>query len=290
MKVLITGRGGQLAWELEQSIPSGMEVVCLSRANLDISQERQVTKAVQEFKPDVVINAAAYTAVDKAESEIETAYSVNHDGVKNLAVSCSSIGAFLVHISTDFVFDGNNSKPYSSEAEVNPQGVYGESKLAGEKAAFVYNPNYTAIIRTSWVYSTHGNNFVKTMLRLMSERESLGVVYDQIGSPTYAKSLASAIWRLLSNKDSLKNKKTVLHWSDAGVASWYDFAVAIQDLAFDKGLLRKKIPINAIESSQYPTPAKRPHYSVLEILPSIKKLECESVHWRKQLSLMLDAL
>lgn len=286
MKVLIIGKGGQLAWELEQLAPNSSDVTCVGIEELDITNELLVSEFINEIKPDVVINAAAYTAVDLAEKDKKTAYAVNELGVKYLAVACKKVGARVIHVSTDFVFDGESSTPYQTDTVPNPINVYGASKLAGDIALQDILPESSVIVRTAWVYSKNGNNFVKSMLRLMKEKNELGIVYDQLGSPTWAKGLAECLWRMTDN-----SKLTGLfHWTDAGVASWYDFAVSIQELAIEKGLLKSAIPIYPIASEAYPTPAKRPAYSVLDKSNTEKLIDVKTVHWRKQLSVMMDEL
>jgi dTDP-4-dehydrorhamnose reductase len=283
MKVLVTGKNGQLAWEVVHLAPSDVNVVCLGRAELDISDAQAVKQAIQTHQPDLVINTAAYTAVDKAESDQENAYAVNESGAANLAQTCKDNGVRLLHVSTDFVFDGSNTKPYQPDDAVNPLGVYGASKLAGDKAVHAILPE-AVIVRTAWVYSVHGNNFVKTMLRLMAEKPQLGVVYDQVGTPTWAAGLAKWLWAVAAKPEV----SGMYHWTDAGVASWYDFAVAIQELAVEKGLLKQAIPVRPIPASAYPTPAKRPSFSVIDKTTAEAAAGMLTVHWRQQLSSMLD--
>jgi len=315
MKILITGKGGQLAWELEQTKPQNIEIVCLSSKELDISNQTLVNDVLSSHKPDVVINAAAYTAVDKAESDKEKAYAVNDLGSEYLARACLKISAKLIHISTDFVFDGSKSTPYQVNDKTNPINVYGASKLSGDKKISDILVSAATIIRTAWVYSTNGNNFVKTMLRLMKEKEELGIVYDQIGTPTWAKGLAKMIWTLVSRHSRteergirnpgpsgksleplseatlpLSSEALLLHWTDAGVCSWYDFAVAIQELAIEKGMLDKAIPIRPIPASAYPTPATRPSFNVIDKSATEQLTKVNTIHWRVQLSTMMDEL
>ncbi|MGR5067495.1 dTDP-4-dehydrorhamnose reductase [Vibrio sp. PNB23_22_6] len=316
MKVLITGKGGQLAWELEQTAPAHVELVSFDAQQLDITNQAQVNEIVLAHAPDIVINAAAYTAVDKAETDQETAFAVNEKGSEYLALICKEINAKLIHVSTDFVFDGTKTTPYQVDDTPNPINVYGESKLQGDLKISQILGHQATIIRTAWVYSAHGNNFVKTMLRLMAEKEQLGIVYDQVGTPTWAKGLAQMIWQLIEKQGTrnkaqgaseknvasltlepsseapltLKPAATLLHWTDAGVASWYDFAVAIQELAIEKGMLDKAIPIRPIPASHYPTPAKRPSFSVIDKSTAEKASGVETKHWRAQLSAMLDEL
>lgn len=285
MKVLVTGKGGQLAWELSQTVPTNIELIELDVDELDISDQNAVNQAFNHHQPNAVINAAAYTAVDRAEEQVDLAYAVNRDGAAYIAEAASTIGARLIHVSTDFVFDGTSSVPYSVSAKTNPLGVYGASKLEGDIAVQNILPSAT-IIRTAWVYSAHGNNFVKTMLRLMNEKKQLGIVYDQVGTPTWAKGLAQLLWNFVENPDA----KGIFHWTDAGVASWYDFAVAIQELGLQKGLLDIAIPISPIPASAYPTPALRPSFSVLDKSHTEQLSGIQTVHWRKQLSQMMDEL
>jgi len=291
MKVLITGKGGQLAWELEKLAPKEVELLSYSANELDITNAKQVNQRIREFKPDVVINAAAYTAVDKAESDSEVAYAVNDLGSEYIANACKKVSAKLIHVSTDFVFDGTKTTPYQTDDTTNPINVYGASKLAGDIKINEILHEQATIIRTAWVYSVNGNNFVKTMLRLMSEKDQLGIVYDQVGTPTWAKGLAEMIWSLIVNKQNPPIGKALkLHWTDAGVCSWYDFAVAIQELAIEKGILNKAIPVRPIPASAYPTPAQRPSFSVIDKSTAEQTSGVETIHWRKQLSAMMDEL
>lgn len=286
MNILITGATGQLAWELQRTAPKRHTCYFLSREQLDISSARSVDHFFKEHLIDAVINAAAYTNVDKAEVEPDNANSVNHLGPMYLSKACSEHNACLLHISTDFVFDGKSYTPYEPTDPCQPLGVYGESKLNGEKAIQASRLKKWAIIRTSWVYSVHGNNFVKTMLRLMAEKPSLGIVGDQIGTPTWAHGLAHICWRALSCE-----LRGIHHWSDFGVASWYDFAIAIQKIGLKQGLLSKPIAINPIASSEYPTPVARPYFSVLNKDSMIKSLDdVHLVHWQEQLEIMMSQL
>lgn len=302
MKVVITGKGGQLAWELEQTCPEGVELVCLGIEELDITNQQHVLDTISRLAPDVVINAAAYTAVDKAETDKEAAYAVNEKGAEYLANACRNQHAFLMHVSTDFVFDGTKTTPYQPDDKPNPLGVYGASKLAGDERVSDILGNQALIVRTAWVYSANGNNFVKTMLRLMNEKNQLGVVYDQVGTPTWANGLAKWLWSMTSKlantnsssslllQASSSEESEIFHWTDAGVASWYDFAVAIQELGIEKGQLNKKIPVRPIPASAYPTPAKRPSFSVIDKTSAEEASGLDTVHWREQLSKMMDDL
>jgi len=286
MKVLITGKGGQLAWELEQLAPKGHEIISVGIDELDITNESLVSAFIATAKPDLVINAAAYTAVDKAEEESEIAYAVNELGTKYLAYACKVVGARILHVSTDFVFDGTSTAPYQPSATPNPINVYGASKLAGDVALQAILPESSVIVRTAWVYSVNGNNFVKSMLRLMQEKPQLGIIADQVGTPTWAKGLAQWLWAVAEKPDVTG----IYHWTDAGIASWYDFAIAIQELAIEKGLLKAIIPVLPIPTSAYPTPAKRPAFSVIDKSSAEEAAGIKTTHWRKQLSAMMDEL
>lgn len=282
MRVLLVGGNGQLGRELQRCKPAGTELLALGSQELDLREAEAVAARVSAFLPQVVINAAAYTAVDRAESEQEAAFAVNGQGAANLAQAARVVGAYCLQVSTDFVFDGAQSHPYLPTDRTNPLGVYGASKLAGEQLALAAYPEGVAIVRTAWLYSAFGNNFVATMLRLMGEKESLRVVADQVGTPTWARGLAEALWRMCRVQP-----KGIHHWTDAGVASWYDFAVAIQEEGLGCGLLAREIPILPINAVEYPTPARRPSYSVLDKTATWATLEMTSSHWRQGLRRML---
>ncbi len=285
MKAFITGSSrGQLHWELQRSVPEGVELLVLPE-RLDITDKAAVSNAMQQLTPDVIINAAAYTAVDKAESEPEQAMAVNAHAVEALAEAAMAIDAHLIHVSTDFVFGTSDGSPFVEDADVAPVSVYGKTKLAGEQVLSRLMPESSLCVRTAWVYSSHGNNFVKTMLRLMNERGEVGVIADQVGSPTWAASLAKALWRAAA----LKSAGT-MHWTGAGVASWYDFAVAIHEEARTLGLIDREVVVNPLTTEQYPTPAARPHYSVLELTRTWQSLDLRAPHWRDDLRSMLKEL
>lgn len=283
--ILITGANGQLGWELARTCPAGAEVHAFGSGELDITDKNAVDERVASLKPGWIINAAAYTAVDKAESEPERAYAVNERGPGYLSEAARRVDARLVQISTDFVFNGEQGRPLRPDDAADPLNVYGESKLAGERSVQELLGEQAVIFRTAWVHSSHGQNFVKTMLRLMREREQLGVVADQIGSPTWARGLARAVWRAIELELS-----GIQHWTDAGVASWYDFACAIHDEARDLDLLSRDVKIAPITTAAYPTPAKRPAYSVLDKTATWADLGVEPVHWRHHLRAMLIEL
>lgn len=278
MKALITGANGQLGRALQATAPKGWECVASDVDTLDITDPAAVQAWVETERPDFLFNAAAYTAVDKAEGEEATAQAVNADAVALLAAAARGAGAKFIHVSTDFVFDGESATAYAPDAPRNPLSAYGRTKAAGEDAA---GPD-ALIVRTAWVYAAGGANFVRTMIRLMRERESLRVVVDQIGAPTWATGLANTLWGL-----ALKGETGLFHHSDAGVASWYDFAVAIGEEAAALGLIAKAVPIEPIPSSAYPTPARRPTFSLLDSSATRAALGEAYVHWRTNLRIML---
>ncbi len=282
MKALLTGANGQLGRALQATAPEGVRLVVLGSTELDIGDEAAVMAVVEAEKPELILNAAAYTAVDKAESDEEAALHVNSKGVANLALAARETGARLVHVSTDFVFDGASSTPYRPDSPTAPLGSYGRTKLAGERAAAIAD---ALIVRTAWVYGAAGHNFVRTMLRLMAERDEVRVVADQIGTPTFATGLAEAIWAL-----DAAGAKGIFHHADSGVASWYDFAVAIQEEALELGLLGRAVPVIPIATRDFPTPARRPAYSVLDKSATIDILGAPAPHWRVNLRRMLREL
>lgn len=255
--VLITGKNGQLGSEIADLAPALYDKFTFSffgRDELDISNEEQVTQVFNRLKPAFVINCGAYTAVDKAETEKEKALAGNADGVGVMASLCKQLGAKFIHVSTDYVFNGQGTTPYKEEDVTDPVNYYGYTKLQGEKLALQNNDN-SIVIRTSWVYSRYGNNFVKTMIRLMKERPEIRVVSDQVGSPTYAKDLAGAILQIIEGNKPFK--PGIYHFSNEGVISWFDFATAIQQLK------HLNSTVSPIPTSAFPTPAKRPAYSVM---------------------------
>lgn len=266
-KILVTGANGQLGTELQKLLPN---TIFADVDVLDITDADAVKRFVADNQIDTIVNCAAYTAVDKAEDDIELAQKINEDGPRNLALS----GAKVIHISTDYVFDGTNHKPYLPEDKTNPVSVYGKTKRAGELAV-LDNAKVAVVIRTAWLYSAHGNNFVKTMRRLGAERESLNVVTDQIGSPTFAGDLAQAIVTILPQMN--ETNKGIYHYTNEGVCSWYDFATEIMNLS---GLACK---VNPIPSSAYPTKATRPFYSVLSKEKIKNVFNIEIPHWKKSL-------
>jgi len=284
--VIISGAGGQLGYELARSCPAKYKAVAMGRAELDISDRKSIEAAIALHKPVAIINAAAYTAVDKAEEERPQASLINEQGALNLAEACKATDTRLLHVSTDFVFNGNaHSSPIPVAAPCDPQSHYGASKLAGEQAIQRILGDSAFIIRTAWLYSAHGGNFVKTMLRLMSDRDELGVIADQVGTPTWANGLAVALWQALE-----KEADGIHHWSDAGVASWYDFAQAIMEEGVSLGLLPGEITLKPLTTADYPTPASRPAYSVLDKTTTWQALELSGTHWRVNLRAMMHEL
>lgn len=285
MRVLITGAGGQVGRALVASVPAGATVRALTHAELDIADERAVRQALQSFAPKIVLNAAAYTGVDKAESDANAAHAINALGPRHLAAATAAlVDCRLVHISTDFVFDGCASRPYSPDAPAAPLGVYGHSKLAGELAVREVLGDSALIVRTAWVYAAEGRNFLTTMLRLMNDKGTVRVVADQVGTPTAAKSLAAVLWRLAEDRAA----RGVLHWTDGGVASWYDFAVAIAEEGASAGIVAPGVDVTPIATADYPTPARRPSYSVLDKTSTSRLLGVVPVHWRRSLRAVIQ--
>ncbi len=282
-KVLVVGAGGQLGQELQRTSGATIDCLPMTRAELDIADLHAVTQRLAEVAPHLVVNAAAYTAVDKAESDVEAAQRGNVAGPLALAQACAQKGARLIHLSTDFVFDGGASQPYKPDAATGPLSEYGRSKRAGELAVQSVLPE-AVILRTGWVYSSYGSNFVKTMLRLMRERGELAVVADQIGTPTWAHGLAEVVWAFAARPELTG----VYHWSDGGFCSWYDFAVAIAEEALALDLLTTPVNIRPIAAVEYSTPAPRPAYSVLDKTSSWRDVAMVSAHWRQQLRAMLE--
>nr|WP_298725142.1 dTDP-4-dehydrorhamnose reductase [uncultured Steroidobacter sp.] len=286
MKVLITGAQGQLGQALVRTPADGIDVIAVTSKECDIVHEASLQRCLDTARPQVLINAAAYTAVDQAESERDRAFAVNAAAVANLAAACRDRAIKLVHISTDFVFDGAMGRPYRPDDVVRPLSVYGESKAEGERRIAQTPDLDWRVIRTAWVYAAAGRNFMLTMLRLFRERGHVRVVADQTGTPTSAPTLARCVWAATLDTGACG----VLHFTDAGVASWYDFAMAIYEEARALGLIEREVTIEPIRSDQYPTPARRPSYSVLECSESRARLGQVPVHWRVQLREVLKEL
>lgn len=283
MRVLVLGGGGQVASAVIAAAPAQHQVVARTRAELDIRDERAVARGLTESRAEWVVNAAAYTAVDLAEDQPAQAMAVNDTAVGVLAAAASTAGCRLLHLSTDFVFDGKTNRAYRPTDQTHPLSVYGMSKLGGERHV-LSGGGAGIVLRTAWVYAAAGRNFVLTMLRLMREKETLSVVCDQIGTPTWAGGIATAIWGLIESGAP----GGVYHWTDLGVASWYDFAVAIQDEALARGLLSRAVPILPILSAAYPTRARRPAFSVLDSETTRALIKVPARHWRHNLRTLLD--
>jgi len=289
-KVLVTGAKGQVGSELVKLAPAGFTVIGLGSAQLDITDQNQVNAVVALHQPDLIINAAAYTSVDKAESDAGTAYAVNELAVAWLAQAAAQANIPLFHISTDYVFDGESTTPYKETDPVNPQSVYGASKLAGEQV-LATTLNKHIILRTSWVFGVQGNNFVKTMLRLAKERDELSVVADQHGCPTSAISIAQVLWQLAENYKQDKSLPWgIYHFSNAPACTWHEFAMEIFQQAKEKGLIDKLPKVNAITTAEYPTPAKRPSWSVFSNSKIESLIEKLAPKWQRELTKFLDLI
>lgn len=284
--ILVTGANGQLGSELNIiSTYESYEFIFTDVDELNLTDGSAVNSFFNTHKIDFCINCAAYTAVDNAEKNIEAARAVNVDAVQNLAEACTINNTYLIHISTDFVFKGNAYLPIDEEMKPDPMSVYGFTKLEGENVALKTNPK-TIIIRTSWLYSSFGSNFVKTMIRLGKERDELGVIADQIGTPTYAGDLAKTIIEIIKKSDTndLDQNCGLYHYSNEGIASWYDFAKAIFDLT------STNIRLNPIKTEEYPTPAKRPHFSVMDKSKIKNTFNLQIPYWRDSLKLCIELL
>ncbi|MGD9718605.1 MAG: dTDP-4-dehydrorhamnose reductase [Sulfurimonadaceae bacterium] len=283
--VLVTGSNGQLGSEIKELVSEGLTLgkqestfFFTDREALDITNFHAMEEFIDTNEIDIIINCAAYTAVDKAESDEYNADAINHVAVKDMAKLSKEKGLKLIHISTDYVFNGKNYMPYKEDDATAPNGVYGQTKLDGENAILEIAPKGAIIIRTSWVYSTYGANFVKTMLRLGKERQELGVIFDQVGTPTYARDLAQAILDILSHPElDSRAAVQIYHYSNEGVLSWYDFAKEIMRMA------KLTCQVNPIETKEYPTPAVRPHYSLLNKAKIKKEFNITIPYWKDSL-------
>ena len=277
-KILVTGSNGQLGWELGQLASNypAFEFVLVDRSQLDLAFPESFEKIIQTIAPDCIVNTAAYTAVDKSETEKDLSNTVNATAVQVLASICKNLAIPFITYSTDYVFDGESKVPYSTTTKVDPVNYYGSTKAAGEKMAMEANED-TIVIRTSWVFSSHGNNFVKTMMRLMKERDQLNIVADQKGRPTYAKDLAIATMQMIEAINSGKSIKGIYHFANMGETTWFDFAVKIKAIA---GL---DCALHPIETKDFPTPAKRPAYSVLNTSKIEEDIKMDIRHWEEAL-------
>ena len=282
-KILVTGANGQLGWELGQLAAAypAFEFVLVDRSQLDLAFPESFEKIVQTIAPDCIINTAAYTAVDKSETEKALSYTVNATAVQALASICKNLAIPFITYSTDYVFDGEATKPYTISIKVDPVNFYGSTKAAGEKMAMEANED-TIVIRTSWVFSSHGNNFVKTMMRLMKERAQLNIVADQKGRPTYAKDLAIATMHMIVAMNAGKSIKGVYHFANQGETTWFDFAAKI------KAIADLTCEVQPIETKDFPTPAKRPSYSVLDTSKIEQDLAIDIRHWENALNDCID--
>lgn len=278
MRVLITGAGGQLGGALQRAAPDWADINAIDVEDVDLTDTAMLTARLVVEAPDLIINAAAYTAVDKAEGDEATARAINADAVATMVEAMASTGGRVVHVSTDYVFDGTSPVAYGPDDERNPQSVYGRTKAEGEDKLRAED----LLVRTAWVYEAGGANFVRTMIRLMNEREELGVVADQVGSPTWATGLARTIWGLIE-----KGAAGTFHHSDDGATSWHGFAVAIAEEGHEVGLVQRIPVIRPIATSDYPTPAKRPAFSLLDCGKTRSLLGDRLVPWRENLRLML---
>ena len=288
MKVLLTGREGQLGTALQASLPEGVILIATGRSELDLADHAACRQAVRDHCPDWVLNAGAYTAVDRAESEPDQALAINAGAPQAFAEALAETGGRLLQVSTDFVFNGAQGSPYRPDQALDPLGVYGATKAAGETAALAL-PG-ARVLRTSWVYGPVGKNFCLTMLRLHAAKaaagEPLGVVADQVGCPTATHTLAAACWRAIGIGADADGPR-ILHWSDAGAASWYDFAVAIGELGVAASLLERAAEVRPLTTADYPTPARRPSYSLLDCTASRQSLAMDPIHWRASLAQVL---
>ncbi len=279
MKLLIIGRHGQLARTLVDFAPSEHDVLTISSSELDITDREQTVSKIAHTFPDCIINTAAFTAVDAAETDPRRAWKVNCKGAENVAIAVHNIGKRLIHISTDFVFDGTSRLPYQPNAKTNPLNVYGTTKLEGEQRVRAILPSNSIIVRTAWLYSKYRGNFVTTMIRLMKEERDLRVVDDQTGTPTWTGSLAPAIFKFAE----LEDFSGVYHWTDSGFSNWHQFAIEIQNVAFSLGILRVKTPVSPVSASDYGSTAVRPAYSVLDCSSSKDAIGISPRPWEANL-------
>ena len=285
MKILLTGASGQAGRALRTRAPTEAVVEATTRETLDLSNPHAIRAAIEAARPDFVINAAAYTDVEAAESSPETAHAINATGAGLLAEAAAAAGARMVHISTDYVFSGEQPRALAVDDATHPLNAYGASKLAGEHAVSSALGDRCCVVRTSWLYYQRGRNFVHTMLRLMNEHDAVTVIHDQFGAPCWADSLAKAVWTAVTEEVS-----GVHHWRDDGVASWFDFAVAIAEIGSELGLVRSAVDVVPVSSDEYPTKAVRPAFSLLDIESTVQALGMRPGHWRANLRTMLQQL
>jgi len=293
MKIILTGSTGQLGQTLTNSKPDKVNLIKTTRDIINLEDSTDCENFIYKIEPDWIINCAAYTNVDKAEKEKEVARKINSIAPLSFAKALKKTGGKILHLSTDFVFDGERGLPYNINQKINPINFYGVTKAEAEESIkeILFENNQALILRTSWVISEYGNNFVLKILNLLKNKKILNVVCDQIGTPTSTHSLAEACWRVI-NKDSSKDSNLlknnpIMHWSDSGVASWYDVAIAVQEIARELKILKNSSVIKPVLSEDFKTIAKRPHFSVLNCLKSYERLDLNPIHWRKALKLIL---
>lgn len=284
-RILLVGAGGQVGIALQQLMPTGVQLLALNRRALDVTDRHAVTDMVRYFRPDWVINAAAYTSVDRAETESDLAFAINRDGAANIARAVVEANTRMIHISTDFVFDGDQARPYLPDDTVNPVNVYGESKLAGELASQEILGDGLLILRTAWVYAPHGHNFLTTMLRLLNEKDEVKVIEDQVGTPTSSYSLARTILAAIANEVT-----GIHHWTDAGVASWYDFACSIREQVINSSLSDYSSVVTPIPTSGYPMVARRPVCTLLDKESMRTAINDNGMHWSLELEKVISHL
>ncbi|WP_413683882.1 dTDP-4-dehydrorhamnose reductase [Prochlorococcus sp. MIT 1011] len=295
MRILLTGSSGQLGKAIISRKPNNVDLIEINREKLDLENEQQCEEIILRYRPDLLINCAAYTDVDKAEKEPKLAKSINSVAPKILSESLLKIGGKLIQISTDYVFNGQTNIAYDENSLRNPVNIYGSTKVGAEEAIQkIFNDSGDAtIIRTSWLIGSYGNNFVDTMLELNEIKDEIRVVSDQIGSPTSIFSLSNVCWKIVDKfliNNSGAKLPSILHWSDAGIASWYDLAISIADIALELGLIKKKARILPIYTNEYPRAAKRPPYSLLDSSKARKLLNISSTHWRHMLVEILQKI
>lgn len=292
MKILLIGSNGQLGQSITKSRPNGIELVSLNRKEFNLLDQENCKIIINELKPNWIINCAAYTNVDQAESEYDLAYNINAVAPVFLTQCIEQIKGKLLHISTDYVFDGKQAKPYDPFDKTNPVNKYGLSKAKGESNLLNYNNNI--IVRTSWLYSSFGNSFLSTMLKLHNlkgkSNDSLKVIYDQISAPTSTNSLSRLCWKIIVQDYDISSENQILHWRDSGVTSWYDFAIAIGRIASKKNILKNYAEVRPIKSKDYILPARRPLYSLLDIEKTENKFNIISNHWIYELEKTLEEL